>query len=62
MLALLTTGCTTGLVIDVGHLETTVLPVNILNYIASILKLDDVYLIILFYYFIFIFRHFQLAL
>ncbi|CAG8446206.1 3527_t:CDS:2 [Acaulospora colombiana] len=26
MLALLTTGCTTGLVIDVGHLETTVLP------------------------------------
>jgi len=32
MLALLTTGRTTGLVIDVGHLETTVLPVNTITF------------------------------
>lgn len=30
LMALLTTGLTTGLVIDVGNLETTVLPVKFL--------------------------------
>lgn len=29
LMALLTTGLTTGLVIDVGHLETSILPVNV---------------------------------
>ncbi|RIB08693.1 hypothetical protein C2G38_1982447 [Gigaspora rosea] len=37
MLALLTTGCTTGLVIDVGHLETTVLPDLISSYGSMII-------------------------
>ena len=32
LLALLTTGESTGLVVDCGHLETTVLPVSIINY------------------------------
>lgn len=42
MLALLTTGRTTGLVIDVGYLETTVLPVNITFFIILILEFDNI--------------------